>query len=102
MLPEALSNEILEMAAAFFLLGGSLKDAVNVCLKQLGDFQMAVALARVVEGEKGPILAEILKSTVIPMAFREGNRWLGSWAFWKLNRRDLGVRILVVSELGFE
>jgi hypothetical protein len=84
------------MAAAFFLLGGSLKDAVNVCLKQLGDFQLAVALARIMEGENGLILANMLKTTIIPMAFKEGNRWLGSWAFWKLKRRDLGVRILVV------
>ena len=38
-----------EYAAAFFLLGGSLKDAVNVCLKNLSDWQLAVALARVVE-----------------------------------------------------
>jgi len=85
------------MAAAFFLLGGSLKDAVNVCLKQIGDFQLAVAIARIMEGENGPVLAETLKATIIPTAFKEGNRWLGSWAFWKLNRRDLSVRILVVS-----
>ena len=88
----------LEYAAAFFLLGGSLKDAVNVCLKQLSDFQLAIALARVVEGgSDGPVLRDILQNTVIPIAFREGNRWLGSWAFWMLNRRDFAVRILVVS-----
>lgn len=85
-----------EYAAAFFLLGGSLKDAVHVCLRNLSDFQLAIALARVVEGgSDGPVLRDILHSTVIPTAFREGNRWLGSWAFWMLNRRDLAVRILV-------
>jgi hypothetical protein len=90
------SCPLTELAAAFFLLGGSLKDAVNVCVKQLGDFQLAVALARVVEGESGPVLTYLLKEVVVPIAFAEGNRWLGSWAFWKLNRRDLAVRILVV------
>jgi hypothetical protein len=85
-----------EMAAAFFLLGDSLKDAVNVCLKQLNDIQLAVALARVVEGEDGPIFSDLLKTIIIPMAFKEGNRWLGLWAFWKLKRKDLSVRILVV------
>lgn len=85
-----------EMAAAFFLLGGSLKDAVNVCLKHLNDIQLAVALARVVEGDDGPMFSDLLKTTVIPTAFKEGNRWLGLWGFWKLNRRDLSVRILVV------
>lgn len=91
-----ISCPLTELAAAFFLLGGSLKDAVNVCVKQLGDFQLAVALARVVEGENGPVLTYLLKEVVVPIAFAEGNRWLGSWAFWKLNRRDLAVRILVV------
>ncbi|KAG8771960.1 regulator of (H+)-ATPase in vacuolar membrane [Serendipita sp. 397] len=90
-----LGKRRFDMAAAFFILGGSLKDAVNVCLKQMCDFQLAVALARVVEGDNGPVLTEILKSSIIPMAIKEGNRWLGSWAFWKLNRRDLSVRILV-------
>jgi len=87
-----------EYAAAFFLLGGALQDAVNICLKQLGDFQLAVALARVVEqSNEGPILLDILRNTVLPIAFKDGNRWLGSWAFWLLNRRDLAVRILLVS-----
>ncbi|KAG8915058.1 regulator of (H+)-ATPase in vacuolar membrane, partial [Tulasnella sp. 417] len=90
-----LSKQRYEYAAAFFLLGGSLKDAVNVCLKQLADFQLAVALARVVEGDDGPVLQNILKDHVIARAFRNGNRWLGSWAYWMLNRRDMAVRILL-------
>jgi len=45
----------------------------------------------------GPVLLEILNSTVLPIAFKDGNRWLGSWAFWLLHRRDLAVRILLVS-----
>lgn len=84
-------------AAAFFLLGGSLKDAVNVCLRQLDDFQLAIALARIVEnGDDGPVLHSILSGTVIPRAFRGGHRWLGTWAFWLLKRKDLAVRILIV------
>ncbi|KAF8140396.1 RAVE protein 1 C terminal-domain-containing protein [Boletus edulis] len=90
-----LGKQRFEYAAAFFLLGGSLKDAVNVCLKQLSDFQLAVALARVIEGNDGEVLRDILKNSVLPTAFREGNRWLGSWAFWLLRRRDMSVRILL-------
>ncbi len=94
---EAPLTKLAEYAAAFFLLGGSLKDAVNVCLKNVGDWQLAVALARVVEGDDGPILRDILSGTVVPLAFKDGNRYLASWAFWLLRRRDLAVRILVVS-----
>lgn len=93
-----LARQRFEYAAAFFLLGGSLKDAVSVCIRQLDDFQLAIALARVVEqDESKPILNSILTTTVIPNAFEKGNRWLASWAFWLLHRRDLAVRILVVS-----
>ncbi|TDL28114.1 hypothetical protein BD410DRAFT_870276 [Rickenella mellea] len=91
-----LSKQRHEYAAAFFLLGGGLRDAVNVCVKQLNDFQLGIALARVVEGgDDGPVLKNLLTTTVIPLAFEKGNRWLGSWAFWLLRRRDLSVRILL-------
>ena len=94
---DVMLSVFLEYAAAFFLLGGSLRDAVNVCTKQLGDFQLAVALARIVEqSSEGPVLQGILKDLVLPIAFELGNRWLGSWAFWLLHRRDLAVRILLV------
>jgi hypothetical protein len=87
----------LGYAAAFFLLGGALKDAVRICLRQIGDVQLAIALARIVEGnDDGPVLQEILRETVVPLAFKDGNRWLASWAFWLSHRRDLAVRILVV------
>ncbi|KAF7306783.1 WD repeat protein [Mycena indigotica] len=91
-----LSKRRFEYAAAFFLLGGALQDAVNVCLKQLNDFQLAIAIARAVEqSNEGPVLLGVLNNHVLPTAFREGNRWLASWAFWLLHRRDLAVRILV-------
>jgi RAVE protein 1 C terminal len=93
-----LTQKMLEYAAAFFILGDSLKDAVNVCLRHLDDIQLAVALARVIEGrDDGPVLCSVLYENIIPLAFKKGNRWLGSWAFWLLHRRDLAVRILVVS-----
>ena len=61
------------------------------------DFQLAIAVARVVEqSNEGPVLKDILSETVIPIAFESGNRYLGSWAFWVLHRRDLAVRILLV------
>ena len=68
-----------------------------MCINKLDDFQLAIAISRVVEGgDDGPILRGILENTVIPLAFEQGNRWLASWAFWTLHRRDLAVRVLVV------
>ncbi len=86
----------VEYAAAFFLLADCLRDAVNVILNQLKDLQLAIAVTRVYEGERGPILKELLEEKVLPLAAQEGNRWLASWAFWMLHRRDMAVRALIV------
>jgi hypothetical protein len=42
-------------------------------------------------------LRKLLEDEVLAVAAREGNRWLASWAFWMLHRRDMAVRALVVS-----
>jgi hypothetical protein len=86
----------IEYAAAFFLLANHLQDAVNVCLSQLKDLQLAIAITRVYEGDNGPVLRKILEEEVLSIAAREGNRWLASWAFWMLHRRDMAVRALIV------
>lgn len=85
-----------EYAAAFFLLADSPKDAVNTCINQLGDLQLGIAIARVYEGDDGPTLKGLLENHVLPLAAVEGNRWLASWAFWMLNRRDMAVRAIIV------
>ncbi|KAF8349754.1 RAVE protein 1 C terminal-domain-containing protein [Amanita rubescens] len=91
-----LAKQRFEYAAAFFLLGNSLRDAVNVCIRNLEDFQLAITLARVVEqSNEGPVFLDIVKNNVLPAAFTNGNRWLASWAFWLLYRRDLAVRVLL-------
>lgn len=82
------------------MLADQPKDAINICLRQLDDWQLAVALARAVEPDtNGPLLKWVLSDTVIPLAFEGGHRWLASWAFWLIGRRDLSVRVLIVSVL---
>lgn len=66
-------------------------------MNQLGDLQLAVAITRAYEGDDGPVLKEILEERVLMEAAAEGNRWLASWAFWMLRRRDMAVRALIVS-----
>jgi hypothetical protein len=55
-------------------------------------------VTRVYEGDSGPVLRELLEEKVLPLAAHEGNRWLASWAFWMLHRRDMAVRALIVCE----
>jgi hypothetical protein len=67
-------------------------------LRNLDDWQLALALARVVEGGTiGSLTKMVLEDAVLPLAFKGGHRWLATWAFWLLGRRDLAVRVLIVS-----
>lgn len=84
-----------EYAAAFFLLADHLQDAVQVLHNQLGDTQLAVAVARVYGGDEHPVLLTFLRDKILPQATRDGNRWLATWAYWLLGRRDTAVRSLV-------
>ena len=43
----------------------------------------------------GSVLRSFLRDKILPQAAREGNRWLATWAFWMLNKRDSAVRCLV-------
>ncbi|KAI0837280.1 regulator of V-ATPase in vacuolar membrane protein [Hypoxylon sp. FL0890] len=90
-----LSKRRFEYAAAFFLLADHLQDAVSVCLNQIKDLQLAIAITRVYEGDNGPTLRKLLENEVLAVAAQEGNRWLASWAFWMLKRRDMAVRALI-------
>lgn len=74
-----------------------MKDAVNVCLRQIDDFQLAIAITRAYEGDESPGLRMILEEYVLPFAFKVGFRWLASWSFWMLKRRDLAVQVIIVS-----
>jgi len=46
-----LSKRRFENAVGFFLLGDRLYDAVNVCIKQLKDIQLAITICRLYEGK---------------------------------------------------
>lgn len=63
--------------------------------------QLAIAVARVYEGDDGIVLRELLEDKVLPLAAVEGNRWLATWVFWMLGRRDMAVRALIVSSFQF-
>ncbi|KAI9845530.1 MAG: regulator of (H+)-ATPase in vacuolar membrane [Thelocarpon superellum] len=90
-----LGRHRFEYAAAFFLLADALKDAVGVCVTHLGDVQLAITIARVYGGDDHPVLHALLEDTMLPQAAVDGNRWLATWAFWMLGRREQAVRALV-------
>jgi len=68
---------------------------VNVCVRQLSDWQLALAIVRAYEGDRGPAMDKLLTETVLPLGFSSGNRWLVSWSFRMLGEMELACRILV-------
>ena len=85
-----------EYAAAFFLLSDDLKSAVGVLSNQLGEPQLAIAVARVYGGDtNNEVLTSFVQSRLLPQAAREGNRWQATWAYWFLGQRSLAVRALI-------
>lgn len=67
-----------------------------MCFDRMKDMQLAIAIARVYEGDDGPVLKELLEDRILPLATNEGNHWLATWAFWMLKRKDKAVQSLLV------
>ncbi|ANB15976.1 Rav1p [Sugiyamaella lignohabitans] len=83
-----------EYAASFFLLADSLRDALNVLVKHVGDLPLAIAVARVYQGDHGSELRNLIKGHIIPMASTSGDKWLMSWALWMLKDRQAAINAL--------
>ncbi|XP_032873372.1 dmX-like protein 1 isoform X3 [Amblyraja radiata] len=90
-----LGKQRFEQAAAFFLLAGSLKDAIEVCLERLHDIQLALVIARLYESEfevsstyKSILIERILgfdkKSKDFNLSLRNSDPVLRSMASWIL------------------
>ncbi|CAD6907499.1 unnamed protein product [Tilletia controversa] len=95
-----MSKRKFELAGAFFMLGDSLKDAANVCVRNLEDVGLAVAVARIAEGrDDGPVLKGVLGGKLLPLALERGDRGLASLALGLLGERELESEVLVVRSL---
>lgn len=92
-----LGKHRFEYAAAFFLLGDSLREAVNVIAKDMNDIPLAIAIARVYGGDDHEAFKGLLQRYVLPKAVLEGDRWTTSWAFWRLGDRESSIQALVKS-----
>lgn len=69
----------LELAVAFFILGGDTASAINVCAKNLGDEQLALVISRLVEGYGGPLQCQLMSKFLLPSALEKGDYWLASF-----------------------
>lgn len=84
-----------EYAAAFFLLAEDPQSCVSVLAQQCGDIALAVAVARVYGGDRGPVLRKLLEDRLLPAARESGERWQMSWCYETLGRRQDALRSLI-------
>lgn len=68
----------LELAIAFFLLGGDSSSAVTVCAKNLGDEQLALVICRLIEGQGGQLERQLISNILLPNAVEKEDFWLAS------------------------
>ncbi|KAK7292823.1 hypothetical protein RJT34_15677 [Clitoria ternatea] len=79
-----LGKHQLELAIAFFLLGGDHSSAINICAKNLGDEQLALVICRLVEGHGGPLEHQVITKYILPSAIEKGDYWLASLLEWEM------------------
>ncbi|XP_057454842.1 uncharacterized protein LOC130746287 isoform X2 [Lotus japonicus] len=79
-----LGKHQLELAIAFFLLGGDHSSAINVCAKNLGDEQLALVICRLLEGHGGPLEHHLITKYILPSAIDKGDYWLSSLLEWEM------------------
>jgi len=68
----------LELAIGFFLLGGEASSAINVCVKNLQDEQLALVICRLIDGQGGALESNLIKKYILPSAVQRGDFWLAS------------------------
>ena len=80
-------------AAAWFLLADEGKSAVNVLLgPEVNDLELAISVARVFDGDDGPVLKALVEDVILLQAVEEGDRWKAIYGCLILGRQDLALR----------
>ena len=83
-----------ELAAAFFLLGNSLEDAISVCHRNMKDPQLAVVICRLFGGEDCQEKTNLLEA-LVKEARESLDIWQESLLEWLLGRKESSIDVLV-------
>ncbi|KAG5878732.1 hypothetical protein JTB14_000166 [Gonioctena quinquepunctata] len=103
-----LGKQRFDHAAAFFLLAGNLKDAVEICLNRLQDLQLAIIIVRLHKGD-GQELKELLQREILGCDENGENQdldkahpdpFLRSMALWTLREYHASLNTLLVGNAG--
>ena len=98
-----MSLQRFETAVAFFLLGQSIWDAVEVCIDRLQDFQLALLITRLLEGDRGVHYQRLLRCIVGTGSGEESreipdlrqNAYYRSMAYWQMDEYTSAIDTLL-------
>ena len=91
-----LGKQRFEHAAAFFLLAGKIRDAIQVVLHNLEDIQLALLIARLYETEQPNSVTEILNREIL--AQPHSDPFYRSMAYWLLKDYDQALTTLLKTD----
>ncbi|EDW66250.2 dmX-like protein 2 [Drosophila virilis] len=105
-----LGKQRFEHAVAFFLLANSLNDAIEVCMNKLEDFQLALIIARLYEGDaEGCYYHRLLNEHVLGTDVETGrcdltrahpDPFLRSMTYWNLKKYQESLNTLLLNGVG--
>lgn len=91
-----LGKQRFEHAAAFFLLAGKIRDAIQVILHNLEDIQLALLIARLYESEQTNSVTDILTREIL--AQPHSDPFYRSMAYWLLKDYDQALTTLLKTD----
>ncbi|CAH1958623.1 unnamed protein product [Acanthoscelides obtectus] len=103
-----LGKQRFEHAAAFFLLAGNLKDAVEICLNRLQDIQLAIIIVRLYKGDSEELM-QLLYREILGRDENGENQditkahpdpFLRSMALWNLKEYQASLDTLLMGNVG--
>ncbi|XP_020549231.1 uncharacterized protein LOC105173837 isoform X2 [Sesamum indicum] len=97
-----MSKHQLELAIAFFLLGGDASSAVTVCAKNLGDEQLALVICHLIEGRGASLECNLISKFLLPSALSRGDFWMASFLEWLLGNYSQSFLRMLGVEMGSE
>ncbi|KAH8272248.1 hypothetical protein KR044_013165 [Drosophila immigrans] len=105
-----LGKQRFEHAVAFFLLANSLNDAIEVCMNKLEDFQLALIIARLYEGDaEGCYYHRLLNDHILGTDIDTGrcdltrahpDPFLRSMTYWNLKKYQDSLNTLLLNGVG--
>ncbi|XP_017016237.2 dmX-like protein 2 [Drosophila takahashii] len=105
-----LGKQRFEHAVAFFLLANSLNDAIEVCMNKLEDFQLALIIARLYEGDsEGCYYHQLLHEHILGTDAETGrcdlsrahpDPFLRSMTYWTIKKYQESLNTLLLNNVG--